>query len=199
VNEAIEKGIYPILIRQGSSGSYFCRDKDGVILGVFKPKNEEPYGHLNPKWTKWIHRNLFPCFFGRSCIIPNLGYISEAATSLVGRRLGMDIVPRTEIVSLASPSFHYSSKDRKKNVLPKKVGSFQLFLKDFQGADCVICDVPHSSMRWSFCSSNQLVHLTDSLDDTLKSRLKLEFEQLVILDFIIRNTGKLHFIARSWI
>lgn len=66
VNSAIDANIQPTRIRQGSSGSYFCRNKDGKVVGVFKPKNEEPYGQLNPKWTKWIHRNLFPCFFGRS-------------------------------------------------------------------------------------------------------------------------------------
>jgi phosphatidylinositol 4-kinase type 2 len=59
---------------------------------VFKPKDEEPYGRLNPKvalafssllphteflsvqkTTKWIHRQfrwIIP--FGRSCLIPNL-------------------------------------------------------------------------------------------------------------------------------
>lgn len=66
VQEAIDNSMYPTRISQGSSGSYFCRDTSGKIVGVFKPKNEEPYGHLNPKWTKWVHRNLFPCCFGRS-------------------------------------------------------------------------------------------------------------------------------------
>lgn len=28
------------------------------IIGVFKPKSEEPYGHLNPKWTKYFHKVL---------------------------------------------------------------------------------------------------------------------------------------------
>ncbi|OBS71999.1 hypothetical protein A6R68_13426, partial [Neotoma lepida] len=26
------------------------------IIGVFKPKSEEPYGQLNPKWTKYVHK-----------------------------------------------------------------------------------------------------------------------------------------------
>lgn len=78
VKEAIANGIFPTRITKGSSGSYFCKDITGKTVGVFKPKDEEPYGKLNPKWTKWLHRNLFPCCFGRSCIIPNHGYISEA-------------------------------------------------------------------------------------------------------------------------
>ena len=54
--QAIEDGILPDRIYQGSSGSYFVRNRARKIIGVFKPKNEEPYGHLNPKWTKWLHK-----------------------------------------------------------------------------------------------------------------------------------------------
>ena len=81
VEDAIEQGIFPELVVKGSSGAYFCKNKFNDIVGIFKPKDEEPYGKLNPKWTKWLHRNLFPCCFGRSCIIPNSGYLSETAAS----------------------------------------------------------------------------------------------------------------------
>lgn len=66
VRIAINQGMHPSMITQGSSGSYFARNIDGKIVGVFKPKDEEPYAAGNPKWNKWIHRNLFPCFFGRA-------------------------------------------------------------------------------------------------------------------------------------
>jgi phosphatidylinositol 4-kinase type 2 len=66
VRVAIRQEVHPSMISQGSSGSYFARDPDGKIVGVFKPKDEEPYAAGNPKWNKWIHRNLFPCFFGRA-------------------------------------------------------------------------------------------------------------------------------------
>lgn len=136
VQEAIDAGIHPERIQKGSSGSYFCRNVQGEILGVFKPKDEEPYGHLNPKWIKWLHRTILPCCFGRSVIIPNLGYISECCASFVDRQLGLGVVPRTEIVLLASPAFHYSFKERWQHrlfgkELPLKIGSFQLFLKGF--------------------------------------------------------------------
>lgn len=66
VRMAISQQVHPSMISQGSSGSYFARNPDGKIVGVFKPKDEEPYAAGNPKWNKWIHRNLFPCFFGRA-------------------------------------------------------------------------------------------------------------------------------------
>ena len=71
--KTIDNGIYPQKIYQGSSGSYFVKNSEGKTIGVFKPKDEEPYGRLNPKWTKWIHKMCCPCLFGRSCLIPNQG------------------------------------------------------------------------------------------------------------------------------
>ena len=111
---AIDNGIYPQRIYQGSSGSYFVKNSDGKTIGVFKPKDEEPYGRLNPKWTKWMHKMCCPCCFGRSCLIPNQGYMSEAGASLVDEKLGLNVVPKTKVVRLASETFNYLRIDREK-------------------------------------------------------------------------------------
>ncbi|KAG2154403.1 phosphatidylinositol 3 and 4-kinase-domain-containing protein [Suillus bovinus] len=142
VRNAISAGIHPKMIVKGSSGSYFARAKvDGRVqtVAVFKPKDEEPYGRLNPKTTKWLHRQfrwIIP--FGRACLIPNLSYISEAAGSLLDERLGLNIVPRTQLVSLSSPAFFYDWIDRsaakKGKQLPEKIGSMQYFLHGYTDA-----------------------------------------------------------------
>lgn len=147
VKIAIELGIHPKMISQGSSGSYFARISGGKVVGVFKPKDEEPYASRNPKWTKWIHRNLFPCFFGRACLIPNLSYVSEAAAYVLDSRLQTNLVPYTDIVYLSSKSFHYDFWDksnyyRKRKPLPAKVGSFQVFLQGFKDANLFFRDNP---------------------------------------------------------
>ena len=147
VKVAIELGVHPKMISQGSSGSYFARNSEGKVVGVFKPKDEEPYASRNPKWTKWIHRNLFPCFFGRACLIPNLSYVSEAAAYVLDSRLRTNLVPYTDIVYLSSKSFHYDFWDksayyRKGKPLPAKVGSFQVFLKGFKDANLFLRDHP---------------------------------------------------------
>lgn len=41
------------------------------IIGVFKPKSEEPYGHLNPKWTKYFHKVLCHVFAVTMCCGPD--------------------------------------------------------------------------------------------------------------------------------
>ena len=147
VKVAIELGVHPKMISQGSSGSYFARNSEGRVVGVFKPKDEEPYASRNPKWTKWIHRNLFPCFFGRACLIPNLSYVSEAAAYVLDSRLRTNLVPYTDIVYLSSKSFYYDFWDRsnywrKRKPLPAKVGSFQVFLKGFKDANVFLRDHP---------------------------------------------------------
>ena len=147
VKVAIELGIHPKMISQGSSGSYFARNSEGKVVGVFKPKDEEPYASRNPKWTKWIHRNLFPCFFGRACLIPNLSYVSEAAAYVLDTRLRTHLVPYTDIVYLSSKSFFYDFWDRsnfyrKRKPLPAKVGSFQVFLQGFKDANVFLRDHP---------------------------------------------------------
>lgn len=147
VKVAIELGVHPKMISQGSSGSYFAQNSDGKVVGVFKPKDEEPYASRNPKWTKWLHRNLFPCFFGRACLIPNLSYVSEAAAYVLDSRLRTNLVPYTDIVYLSSKSFHYDFWDksayyRKRKPLPAKVGSFQVFLKGFKDANLFLRDHP---------------------------------------------------------
>ncbi|KIW00156.1 uncharacterized protein PV09_08332 [Verruconis gallopava] len=147
VRLAIEQGIHPKLISQGSSGSYFARNSEGKTVAVFKPKDEEPYASRNPKWTKWIHRNLFPFFFGRACLIPNLSYISEAAAYVLDTRLQTGIVPYTDVVSFSSKSFHYDFWDRrafyrKKKPLPEKPGSFQIFLNGYKDATLFLKEHP---------------------------------------------------------
>lgn len=40
-----------------------------------------------------------PCCFGRGCLLPNQGYLSEAAASLVDTKLGLGVVPKTKVQS----------------------------------------------------------------------------------------------------
>ncbi|XP_072512903.1 phosphatidylinositol 4-kinase type 2-alpha [Salminus brasiliensis] len=190
---AIEDGIYPERIYQGSSGSYFVKDSQGKIIGVFKPKNEEPYGQLNPKWTKWLQKLCCPCCFGRDCLVLNQGYLSEAGASLVDQKLELSIVPRTRVVYLASETFNYSAIDRVKSRgkrlalekvpkvgqrfhrigLPPKVGSFQLFVDGYKDADFWL-------RRFE----------AEPLPENTNRQLQLQFERLVVLDYIIRNTDR---------
>uniref|UniRef100_F6WD84 Phosphatidylinositol 4-kinase type 2 n=1 Tax=Ornithorhynchus anatinus TaxID=9258 RepID=F6WD84_ORNAN len=191
--QAIDGGVFPERISQGSSGSYFVKDPKGKIIGVFKPKSEEPYGHLNPKWTKYFHKVCCPCCFGRGCLVPNQGYLSEAGASLVDEKLGLGVVPKTKIVWLVSETFNYSAIDRAKSRgkkyalekvptvgrkfhrigLPPKVGSFQMFVEGYKEADYWLRKFE-----------------ADPLPENTRKQLQSQFEKLVALDYITRNTDR---------
>ncbi|OWR42506.1 putative phosphatidylinositol 4-kinase type-ii [Danaus plexippus plexippus] len=100
-----------------------------------------------------MHKLCCPCCFGRSCLIPNQGYLSEAGASLVDTKLGLQIVPKTKVVKLVSETFNYLRIDRERSRLkraiteqfptlrfnrmglPPKMGSFQLFVEGYKDAD----------------------------------------------------------------
>lgn len=192
VEFAIDHNMLPQRIYEGSSGSYFCKNTDNKIVAVFKPKDEEPYGMLNPKWTKWLHKICCPCCFGRSCLVPNQGYLSEAGASIVDEKLGLDIVPKTRVVKLSSESFNYLAIDRvktrtKQNLahrfpnmrfdrigLPPKMGSFQMFVEGYKDAD-----------YWL-----RRFETDETLSEDEAKTLQSQFEKLCILDYIIRNTDR---------
>ncbi|VDK20893.1 unnamed protein product [Anisakis simplex] len=124
--QAIEAGVNPTLITTGSSGSYFVRNKDGENIGVFKPRDEEPFAEHNPKWPKYLQRFLCFCCFGRACLIPKSGFLSEAGASLVDERLQLNIVPKTRIIRMASPSFFYPKRLCGRDEVRPKIGSYQV-------------------------------------------------------------------------
>jgi len=192
VENAINRDIMPERIYQGSSGSYFVKNVDNQTIGVFKPKSEEPYGPQNPKWGKYIQRKLCPCAFGRTCLLPNQGYLSEAGASIVDKKLGLDVVPVTRTVHLAAETFNYSAIDRAKSKtkmvtaerlpklgkkfnrlgLPPKIGSLQTFVAGYRDADYWL-------RRWD-----------DTLSETSRAEFQLQFERLCVLDYLTRNTDR---------
>nr|XP_044986292.1 phosphatidylinositol 4-kinase type 2-beta isoform X2 [Jaculus jaculus] len=186
--QAIEIGVFPQRISQGSSGSYFVKDPKRNIIGVFKPKSEEPYGNLNPKWTKYVHKVCCPCCFGRGCLLPNQGYLSEAGAYLVDAKLQLGIVPKTKVVWLVSETFNYSAIDRAKSrgkkyaleIVPKVGRKFhriglppKLFVEGYKEAEYWLRKFE-----------------AHPLPENIRKQFQSQFEKLVILDYIIRNTDR---------
>ncbi|XP_052902338.1 phosphatidylinositol 4-kinase type 2-alpha isoform X2 [Anopheles moucheti] len=138
-----------------------------------------------------MHKLCCPCCFGRACLIPNQGYLSEAGASLVDQKLNLNIVPKTRVVRLVSETFNYPRIDRqkariKKTIkeripaarfnrmsLPPKTGSFQLFVDGYKDADYWL-------RRFE----------QEPLPTRLGQKFQLQFERLVVLDYIIRNTDR---------
>jgi len=135
---ASQVGIYPQLVPTGSSGSYFVYDREGRTLGIFKPRDEEPFATLNPRWAKFFQRLVCFCCFGRSFLIPNHGYLSEVGACIVDRHLGFNLVPATKIVKMSSPTFNYDSSPLDGAHPKPKKGSYQVFMSGYQEAAIVL-------------------------------------------------------------
>jgi hypothetical protein len=172
IKSAIALGVNPRLNRAGTSGSYFAKLPSGRTVGIFKPKNEEPYGSLNPKWSKWFHRHFLAPFvgFGRACLLPNFSYLSEAGASLLSVKLELHIVPPTDLVSLSSPAFFYDWIDRhayqkKKRPLPEKIGSLQLFLDGYTDASDFLKEHP-----WPGRAARDTLDLQGTVNDRQRRR-----------------------------
>lgn len=178
---AVLLGVHPKLIQKGTSGSYFVTDRFGKMIGVFKPRSEEPYAYGNPKWPKHVQRICCPCAFGRDCLVLNNGYLSEAGASVVDRALHLMIVPRTEVIEMSSPVFNNILKRTidlapiqiGSKTLPIKTGSFQTFLHGFSDAGSVLAKFAQQPLA----------------DGPYRSFIH-QFQRLIILDFVIRNTDR---------
>ncbi|KAI3652750.1 hypothetical protein MP228_002175 [Amoeboaphelidium protococcarum] len=259
VQKSIASGLYPTRIAQGSSGSYFCRVdktlnvsvqvgsqtgdvntsaqqqtpvmKKNKIVGVFKPKDEEPYSDKNPKLTKKLHRIFLPCVYGRSCLGRGYGFVSEACASVVDNMMGLDVCPPTVVCSISSPTFSYTKKDKKRLsmrlkkqvyrvdksnftlvadqgeelefpfTLPNKIGSFQQFMDGYQDATSFLKLNPHAMMSVndlngdlsSWDNQEYSISNADGIDAgamSVKAAFQYEFEKMVCLDYVIRNTDR---------
>uniref|UniRef100_A0A0R3S5Z9 Phosphatidylinositol 4-kinase type 2 n=1 Tax=Elaeophora elaphi TaxID=1147741 RepID=A0A0R3S5Z9_9BILA len=137
-------------------------------------------------------------------IIGEKGYLSEAGASLIDQKLKLNVVPQTNVVALAAPTFNYGRIDRAKartkqrirtrypeigkhfhriGLPPKRsiiiqlqVGSFQLFVHGYQ-------DASYWLRQWE-------VHREMSPSSTVMKRFQHLFERMVVLDYIIRNTDR---------
>uniref|UniRef100_A0A8C8IRP5 Phosphatidylinositol 4-kinase type 2 n=1 Tax=Oncorhynchus tshawytscha TaxID=74940 RepID=A0A8C8IRP5_ONCTS len=124
--QAIEEEIFPEIICQGSSGSYFVKDSQGVVYLASETFNYNAIDRVKSR----------------------------------GKRLALEKVPKV------GQRFNRIG-------LPPKVGSFQLFVEGYKDADYWL-------KRFE----------AEPLPENTNRQLQLQFERLVVLDYIIRNTDR---------
>ncbi|XP_036275152.1 phosphatidylinositol 4-kinase type 2-beta isoform X5 [Pipistrellus kuhlii] len=124
--QAIEFGVFPERIPQGSSGSYFVKD---------------------PKRVVWLVSETF-----------NYSTIDRAKAR--GKKYALEKVPKV------GRKFHRIG-------LPPKIGSFQLFVDGYKEAEFWLRKFE-----------------ADPLPENTRKQFQSQFERLVVLDYIIRNTDR---------
>eukprot|EP00041_Stephanoeca_diplocostata_P018670 m.392732 g.392732 ORF g.392732 m.392732 type:complete len:339 (-) comp21084_c0_seq6:248-1264(-) len=136
----------------------------------------------------YIFRGIHCRSCGSRCV-----YLPNTGASSVDDFLALNLVPVTKVVKLSSPAFHYSRMSRLtaeavrkasdkfpdslgrrlRQGLPPKIGSMQTFVHGCKDAAIVMKRIP-----W------------DKVSDAFKSSFQHQFERLVVLDYLIRNTDR---------
>jgi len=162
---ALKKGLYPVLVTQGVSGSYWMRGLERQILGLFKPFDEEIHAPHNPvgpgfRGALGLRKTRVGCRVGES---PH----HEVGAYLIDEFFGFGIVPKTYYAEFTHHIFYLSSEDRYsfRKTEKTKYGSFQEFVGGF---------VPLEKL-----SREEIASIP--LD---------EFQLLIVLDVILGNTDR---------
>mmetsp|Transcript_924 Transcript_924/g.1957 ORF Transcript_924/g.1957 Transcript_924/m.1957 type:complete len:772 (+) Transcript_924:683-2998(+) len=159
---ALALNLKPAFILDGSGGTYFLHNPRKVKIAVFKPADEEPYAENNPRgYIRQLGQNMFL----REGVIPGEACIREVAAFMLDHG-GFSGVPMTTLVECRHPSFNIngshlslveggasigahslcltnSQKSRTSPALPKKVGSFQEFIR----SECSMDDLSPSKIE----------------------------------------------------
>lgn len=158
---ALALNLKPAFILDGSGGTYFLHNTRKAKIAVFKPADEEPYADNNPRgYIRQPGQDMFL----REGVLPGEACIREVAAFMLDHS-GFGGVPMTTLVECRHPSFNVngshlslseggasigahslcftpSLKSTSASTLPKKVGSFQEFVR----SECSMDDLSPSKI-----------------------------------------------------
>jgi len=109
----------PEICEEGLNGTYFLKDKDGEMIAVFKPQDEEGNSPNNPKKST-------PSEFVERGVLDGEGAQREVAAYLLDKQDGFAGVPKTTMVKLSHPIFGQNEDGQAK----AKTGSLQQFVRN---------------------------------------------------------------------
>jgi len=123
VQDGFDAGYEPELCDEGVNGTYFLKDKKGQKIAVFKPQDEEGNSNNNPKNSSRDDNDEESEPLSKG-IKEGEAALREVAAFMIDRE-GFHRVPRTELVSIAHPTFN---KDKDDGTTATKTGSLQEFV-----------------------------------------------------------------------
>jgi len=115
------KEFSPEMCEEGLNGTYFMKDKQGNMIAVFKPQDEEGNSENNPKKLEEGEEE-----FVDKGVLEGEAAQREVAAYLLDKESGFAGVPKTTMVKIIHPSF---GRDTKGEPLIK-IGSLQEFVQN---------------------------------------------------------------------
>jgi len=109
----------PEMCEEGLNGTYFMKGKDGNMVAVFKPQDEEGNSENNPK-------KLEEDEFVDKGVLEGEAAQREVAAYLLDKETGFAGVPKTTMVKIVHPAFGRDAKGQPRI----KIGSLQEFVQN---------------------------------------------------------------------
>jgi len=168
-------GLKPILVLDGSGGTYFLHDARKVKIAVFKPADEEPYAENNPRGYVKQHDSDISL---REGIRPGEACLREVAAFLLDHD-GFASVPMTTLAEARHPAFHV-------------VGGVNT---SFQSGILASPEPANGSNTTTLMkkvgSCQEFVRAEDTMDDLSPSMLSVdEVHKIAILDIRLMNADR---------
>lgn len=174
---ALMLGLKPILVLDGSGGTYFMHDARKVKVAVFKPADEEPYAENNPRGYIKQHDSDISL---REGIKPGEACLREVAAYLLDHN-GFSSVPMTTLAEARHPAFNNGGS----------TSSTHPFNSTLPIAS------PSSSSNSSTTpikkvgSCQEFVYAEDTMDDISPSKLSTQqVHKIAILDIRLMNADR---------
>jgi len=176
VQEGFNLGLIPKLNSDGTSGSYFLKNKFRKVIALFKPFDEEPMAPNNPRGfaDKMGSRGLKPG------VLSGESAIREVAAFILDQ--GFAGVPPTTFVEILHP--YFSNRDIKEKEIPDKPSIQLQSFSQFADATKKII-IKHGSLQ-------QFIQNIDGGADDFSYSLfpDAEVRKIAILDLRILNCDR---------
>jgi len=179
---ALALNLKPEFILDGSGGTYFLHNTRKAKISVFKPADEEPYAENNPRgYIRQPGQDMFL----REGVVPGEACIREVAAFMLDHG-GFSGVPMTTLVECRHPSFNVNGSRLSLAEGGASIGAHSLCLSSSQ-----IGSSAFSSLPKKVGSFQEFVRTDCSMDDLSPSKISVEeVHKIAILDIRLMNADR---------
>lgn len=179
---ALALNLKPAFILDGSGGTYFLHNPGKAKIAVFKPADEEPYAENNPRgYIRQPGQDMFL----REGVLPGEACIREVAAFMLDH-CGFSGVPMTTLVECRHPSFNMNGSRMSLSEGGASIGTHSLGLTLTQSSS-----PSNSSLPKKVGSFQEFVRTECSMDDLSPSKISVEeVHKIAILDIRLMNADR---------
>lgn len=179
---ALALNLKPAFILDGSGGTYFLHNTRKAKIAVFKPADEEPYAENNPRgYIRQPGQDMFL----REGVLPGEACIREVAAFMLDHK-GFSGVPMTTLVECRHPTFNVNGSHLSLSEGGASIGAHSLTLTSSQTTPS-----SNSTLPKKVGSFQEFVRTECSMDDLSPSKISVEeVHKIAVLDIRLMNADR---------